>query len=91
MGLHLRLRTLGLGLRLGFRGSRFGEVRLRCLGRLRLKRLGFKHTWTPKYVEYCPFGLYLGVLGHYLTYFGGFKHITEAIEFLALGTQSPLS
>ena len=25
----------------------------------------------PKYVKYWPFGLYLGVLGHYFTYFGG--------------------
>ena len=32
--------------------------------------------WTkiygpPRHVEYCPFGIYLGALGHYFTYFGG--------------------
>ena len=33
-----------------------------------------------KYVEQWPFGLYLGVLGHYFTYFGG---LGESVRVLA--------
>ena len=47
------------------------EVRIGRIEGVGFRVWGLGCTWTPKYVEYWPFGLYLEDLGHYFTYFGG--------------------